>query len=77
MKAQEGSVLKYLNSRIFQSLLGFSVNHTYHIMELVNKWFPTRKLRKFDTTFRTDSTYAKELMAALPSTRNAHHKAEM
>ena len=36
MKVQEGSVLKYLNFRIFQSPLGFSIDQTYHIMELVN-----------------------------------------
>ena len=31
----------------------------YHIMELVNEWFPTGKFIKFDTLFRTDSTYEK------------------
>ena len=36
MKVQEGSVLKYLNFRIFQSPLGFSVDQTDHITELVN-----------------------------------------
>ena len=40
MKLQEGSVLEYLNFRIFQSPLGFSVDQTDHIMELVNEWFP-------------------------------------
>ena len=41
IKFQEGSVLKYLNLRIFQSPLGFSVDQTDHIVELVNEWFPT------------------------------------
>ena len=36
IKVQEGSVLKYLNLRIFQSPLGFNVDQTDHIMELVN-----------------------------------------
>ena len=36
IKVREESVLKYLNFRIFQSHLGFSVDHTDHIMELVN-----------------------------------------
>ena len=36
MKVQEVSVLKYLNLRIFQSPLGFSVDQTDHIMELLN-----------------------------------------
>ena len=36
MKVQEGSVLKYLNFRVFQSPLGFSIDQTDHIMELVN-----------------------------------------
>ena len=66
IKVQEGSVLKYLNFRIFQSPLGFSVDQTDHIMELVNEWFQTGKFRKADTYFRTDSTYAKGLMAELP-----------
>ena len=35
MKVQEGSVLKYLNFRIFQSPIGFSVDQNDHIMELV------------------------------------------
>ena len=36
MKVQEVSVLKYLNFRIFQSPLCFSIYHKDHIMELVN-----------------------------------------
>ena len=36
IKVQEGSVLEYLNLRVFQYPLGFSVDHTYHIIELVN-----------------------------------------
>ena len=36
MKVQEVSVLKYLNFRIFQSPLGFSIDQTDRIMELVN-----------------------------------------
>ena len=77
MKVQEGSVLKYLNFRICQSPLGFSVYQTGHIMELVNEWSPTIKFRKFDTTFSTESTYEKELLAALPLTGHDLHKSEM
>ena len=36
MKVQEESVLKYLSLRIFQSPLGFTVDQTDNIMELVN-----------------------------------------
>ena len=46
-------------------------------MELVNEWFPTGKFRKFGTPFSTDSTYEKELMAALSLTGDALHKSEM
>ena len=53
MKVQEGSVLKYLNFRIFQSPLGFSIDQTDHIMELVNEWFPTGKFINIDTHFWT------------------------
>ena len=49
MKVKEGSVLKYLNIRICQSPLGFSIDQTDHIMEILNEWFPTGKFRKVDT----------------------------
>ena len=45
-KVQEGSVLKYLNFRIFQSSLSFSVDQTDKIMKLVNEWFPNVKLER-------------------------------
>ena len=32
-KVQQGSLIKYLNSRVFQSPLGFIVEQTYQIME--------------------------------------------
>ena len=75
MKLKEGSALKYLNFRICQSTLGFSIYQTDHLMELVNKWFPTGKFINVDTNFRTDSTYEKELLDALPLTGHALHKA--
>ena len=59
IKLQEESVLKYLNFRIFHYPLGFSVDQTDHIMELVNEWFPTVKFRKVDTLFRKDYAYEK------------------
>ena len=71
MKVQEGSVLKYLNFRVFQSPLGFSIDQTDHIMELVNEWFPTGKLRKVNTPFWTHSSYGKEILAALTLPGNA------
>ena len=39
---------------------------------MVTRW----KSRKFDTPFRTDYNYDKELMSALPLTVNALHKEE-
>ena len=57
VKVQEGYVLKYLNLRIFQSPLGFSVDQTDHILILVNGWFPTGKFIKVNTPFRADSKY--------------------
>ena len=56
MEFQEGSVLKYLNFQIFQSPISFSVDQTDHIMELVNECSSAGKFRKFDTTFRKNST---------------------
>ena len=40
-----------------QSPIGFSVDHTDHIMILVNVWFPTGKCRNVDAPFWIDSTY--------------------
>ena len=77
MKAKKGYVLKYPNLRIFQSPLGFSIHQTDHSMELVNECFPDGKCINVYTPFRTDSTYKKELMTALPLTGNALHKEEM
>ena len=65
MKIQEGSVLKYLNFRIFQSPIGFNVDQNGHIMEVVNEWFQSRKFRIVDTPLRKDSAYEKELIPAL------------
>ena len=56
IKFKERFVLKYLNFQIFQSPLGFSVDQTDHIMELVNLWLPNGKFIKFDTPFSTYST---------------------
>ena len=77
MKVQEGSVLKYLNLRICHYPLGFSVDHTDHIMKLVNEWFSTEKFKKVDKTFRIDSTYEKGLMFAMELTGNTLHKTEL
>ena len=77
MKVQEVSVLNYLNFRIFQSPLGFSIDQTDHIMELVNECFPTGKFRNVDTPFWIDSSYEKELLVALPLKGHALQKAEM
>ena len=77
IKLEEGYVLKYLNFRICQSPIVFSVDQTYHIMVLVNDWFPAEKIRRVDTTFRTDATYEKELLAAFTLTGNALQKSEM
>ena len=52
MKVQEGSVFKYLNYQTFQSPLGFSIDQTDHIMEILNEWFPTGKVPSVDTHFR-------------------------
>ena len=77
MKVQEGSILKYLHFLISRSPLGIRVGHNDHITELVNEWLPTDFFRKVDATFRTEYTYEKELLAALPLTGNSLHKAEM
>ena len=57
MKDQEVPVPKYLNLPIFQYPLGFSVDHTDHIMKLVNEWLLTGKCINIYTPFCTDSTY--------------------
>ena len=73
MKFQIGSVLKYLNYQMIQPPVGFSVDQTDHIMELVNEWLPTGKFRNINTPFKEDYIYKKELTDALPLTRNTLH----
>ena len=46
-------------------------------MELVKEWFPTGKFKNIDTPFWTDSSYEKELLAALTLTGHTLHKSEM
>ena len=46
-------------------------------MELVNEWLPTGNSRNVDTPFQTDSSYEKELLAALPLRGHVLQKAEM
>ena len=54
--------MKYIYFGITQSHLGFCIDETDHIMELVSEFFPCGKFRKFDTTFCNESEYEKELM---------------
>ena len=54
--------MKYIHFRITQSHLGFSIDKTDHIIEIVSEFFPYGKFRKFDTTFCNESEYEKELM---------------
>ena len=75
IKFQEVYILNYLNFCIFQSPLGFSIDQTDNITELMNAWFPTGKFRKVDTPFMTDYTYEKNLMTALTLIVNSLHKA--
>ena len=77
MKVNEGSVLKYLRFPIFQSHLGFNVDNTDHITELVNKWFSTGYFRNVDTHFRIDFEYEKEFLAVLSLLVHPLHKEEM
>ena len=76
MKFQEGYVLKYLILRICLSPLGFSINQTDHITELVNEWSPTGKCRKVDTPVSTEYAYEKELMDAFTLAGNVLNKSE-
>ena len=48
---QEGYFLKYLYFRIYQNPLGFSIDQTDHIIEVINKWFPTGKFRTVNAPF--------------------------
>ena len=58
--------MKYLDFRIFQSRLGFSINQTEHIMELVNEWLTGIKFIKFDTPFYANSAYDKYILVGVP-----------
>ena len=58
--------MKYINFRVSQYHLGFSIYHTKHIMELLTEWFPYGKFRKVDSPFRTENKYEKEIMDDVP-----------
>ena len=66
IKTQEYSVLKYLNFRIYQSLIGLIIKHTKHIMELVTEWLHDGKFCKSCTSLYTDYAYKKNIMHAIP-----------
>ena len=74
IKFQEGYVIQYLLFWVCKSPLGFIIDKTDNLMELANKNFPTEKFRKFDTPFRTDSTYENDIMSVLPLTVNSLSK---
>ena len=59
LKVQDGSVLKYLNLRVWKYPLCFIVDQPDHIMELVNGWLPTRKFSTVDTPFSEYYRYEK------------------
>ena len=61
---------------MYQFQLGFNINHTHHIMELVTEWFPGSKFIKLDTPFHTEYVYKKELMYAITRTDDALWKSE-
>ena len=54
-----------------------SIDHTDHIVQLVNEWLPTEKFIKCDATFLTESTYEKDIMAVLNLTVNSFCEEEM
>ena len=49
--------MKYINFRIFQSHLGFSIDQEENILELVNELLPYGKFIKVDTPFSTEYEY--------------------
>ena len=55
LKFKKGYVLKYLNYRICQSLLGSSIDHIDHILELVREWSPTYFIQIFGQNPRMES----------------------
>ena len=68
---KEGYVLKYQDFLIFHYPLGFSIDQTDHILELINEWFPTGKFRTVDALFYKDSIYEKYSMSVLPLVENS------
>ena len=70
-------MIKYLNFWISQYPLGFSIDKTDHIMELVYEWLLNRKFKIFDTPFQKYSTYEKRLIDAFALAVNSLQKAEI
>ena len=67
--SQGGTLLKFLNFRIIQSVHGISVDQTPHITELVQKYFPPgMHVQKTDTPLRSDRQYREEIYNSVPAT---------
>ena len=65
---QEGSLVKYLNFRIIQSIHGISIDQTDHILDFVNTYIPVdTKLDPVNTPLRSDRQFQNEVSASLPA----------
>jgi hypothetical protein len=71
----QGSIIKYLNIRIVQSIHGISYDQTEHIeRKILQKHFPNDKIgdsimKEVHTPFRTDNQYEIDLLEQLPATK--------
>ena len=76
INTQEVFIGKYLNFRIVKLHLGFIINQTGHIMELVYEWFTDGNFQKFDAPLQTEYSYEKELMNYVPLVGDSLRKYE-
>ena len=75
---QEGSVLKYLNFRIIQSVHGISIDQTSHIQELVHTYIPVdSKIDPVNTPLRSDRQFNDEVATSIPATPSELKKLEI
>ena len=67
--SQGGTLLKFLNFRIIQSVHGISADQTPHITEMLQKYFPSgMQVQKTDTPLRSDRQFQEEIYNSVPAT---------
>ena len=68
---QSGSIIRYLNYRIIQSVHAISIDQTEFIQGLLPEYFPPNsKVAKTNTPLRSDKQFNEEIISSIPASPN-------